>query len=146
MNDTKNKRLNNGGFSLVELIIVIAIMAVLVGVLAPQYMKYVEKSRQAADLDNYDSIISALEIYATDPTNTVVADTTGIKFEKGKATTFSDADTGWMKKALYEAGITTVTMKSTTYGNATITADVDGSGYLTVKINDNENLKTALGR
>ena len=35
----KQKSLTNKGFSLVELIIVIAIMAVLVGVLAPQYIK-----------------------------------------------------------------------------------------------------------
>jgi len=40
---------NNKGFSLVELIIVIAIMAVLIGVLAPQYLKYVEKSRVSSD-------------------------------------------------------------------------------------------------
>ena len=33
----KQKSLTNKGFSLVELIIVIAIMAVLVGVLAPQF-------------------------------------------------------------------------------------------------------------
>ncbi len=45
----KQKNLTNKGFSLVELIIVIAIMAVLVGVLAPQYIKYVEKSRISAD-------------------------------------------------------------------------------------------------
>ena len=40
---------NNKGFSLVELIIVVAIMAVLIGVLAPQYIKYVEKSRKSTD-------------------------------------------------------------------------------------------------
>jgi type IV pilus assembly protein PilA len=41
---------DNKGFSLVELIIVIAIMAVLVGVLAPQFIKYVEQSRRSRDI------------------------------------------------------------------------------------------------
>ena len=46
----KQKSLTNKGFSLVELIIVIAIMAVLVGVLAPQFLKYVEQSRKSTDV------------------------------------------------------------------------------------------------
>ena len=37
----KKENMNNKGFSLVELIIVIAIMAILIVVLAPQYLKYV---------------------------------------------------------------------------------------------------------
>lgn len=60
------KQKNNKGFSLVELIVVIAIMAVLVGVLAPQLMKYVEKSREATDIQNCDSIASALKAYYSD--------------------------------------------------------------------------------
>lgn len=51
-------RENNKGFSLVELIIVIAIMALLAGALAPALLRYVEESKirtdeeKAADLDD----------------------------------------------------------------------------------------------
>ncbi len=41
------KKINNKGISLLELIIVIAIMVVLVGILAPSMYHYVEKARQA---------------------------------------------------------------------------------------------------
>ena len=63
----ENKKLDNKGFSLVDLIIVIAIMAVLVGVLAPQYLKYVEKSRVASDRDNITAIKDAIQVYGADP-------------------------------------------------------------------------------
>ncbi|MDE6388671.1 MAG: type II secretion system GspH family protein [Lachnospiraceae bacterium] len=65
------KKMNNKGFSLVELIIVIAIMAILLVVLAPQYLKYVERSRNSTDLQNAAEIVSALQIYAADPDSTV---------------------------------------------------------------------------
>lgn len=57
---------NNKGFSLVELIVVIAIMAVLVGVLAPQFIKYVERSRQSTDVQNADQVATALKTYYAD--------------------------------------------------------------------------------
>ncbi len=41
--------MNNKGFSLVELIIVIAIMAILAAALAPQLIKYLEESRVSTD-------------------------------------------------------------------------------------------------
>ncbi len=44
----KRKRKNNRGFSLVELIIVIAIMVALIAVMGPQYVKYIQKSRDAS--------------------------------------------------------------------------------------------------
>ena len=56
----------NSGFSLVELIVVIAIMAVLVGVLAPAYLKYVEKSRKSTDVDALSEILEAAKTIAAD--------------------------------------------------------------------------------
>ena len=52
------RRANDKGFSLVEVIIVIAIMALLAGALAPALLRYVEEARirtdeeKAADLDD----------------------------------------------------------------------------------------------
>ena len=53
---------NNKGFSLVELIVVIAIMAVLVGVLAPALLRYVEKSRIQKDASAVAEVSNAIVI------------------------------------------------------------------------------------
>ncbi len=57
---------NQKGFSLVELVIVIAIMAVLIGLLAPQFIKHVERSRESKDLQNIENVKSAIEAYVAD--------------------------------------------------------------------------------
>lgn len=61
------KKMNNKGFSLVELIIVVAIMAVLIGVLAPAYLQYVEKSKKTTDCTAVGDIMNAIETIAADP-------------------------------------------------------------------------------
>jgi prepilin-type N-terminal cleavage/methylation domain-containing protein len=48
------------GFSLVELIIVMAIMAILVGVVASQVIPYMEKSRQSKDQQQISSLCTSL--------------------------------------------------------------------------------------
>ena len=66
----------NQGFSLVELIVVIAIMAVLVGVLAPAYLRYVEKSRKSTDVSSISDILAAAEKVAIDPQWDLATNTT----------------------------------------------------------------------
>lgn len=56
------KRKNNKGFSLVELIVVIAIMAVLMAVLAPAMLRYVEKSRIQKDRSAVSEAAHAAEL------------------------------------------------------------------------------------
>ncbi len=138
MNNLKEQKLNNKGFSRVELIIVIAIMAVLIGVLAPQYLKYVEKSRVSADADQVDTFISAVEIYSA--SNGVVDGQ--IKFDAdGKITTVDATVTA----ALSDAGITIAVddeiMKSTTFKKVWI-LDFSADG---VKVN-NSDIADVLGR
>ena len=58
---------NNKGFSLVELIIVIAIMAILVGVMAPQLIKYIEKTNVSSDTQLADTVKSAVTTTIMDP-------------------------------------------------------------------------------
>ena len=59
------KKTNNKGFSLVELIVVVAIMAVLMIVVGPQMLRYVEKTR-AQDASAFEEVRHAVEIAVAD--------------------------------------------------------------------------------
>lgn len=60
------KKMNNKGFSLIELIIVIAIMAILVAIIAPNLTKYLGKSKKKTDKKNADEIAQQLQTAITD--------------------------------------------------------------------------------
>lgn len=59
VNKLKEKRADNKGFSLVELIIVIAIMAILVGIVGTQVVPYLNRSKEAKDLQLVNSYSTA---------------------------------------------------------------------------------------
>lgn len=133
------KKMNNKGFSLVELIIVIAIMAILIVVLAPQYLKYVEKSRNSTDLQSATEFKDACEIWAADPDAGATSSTTA--FKKGDTFAIKVTSTGIdgtipapVKSALDNAGVSTTKFKcvsKTNWNEFTMTLKVNDNGSIT---------------
>ena len=74
----KRTKRNNKGFSLVELIIVIAIMAILAGVLAPQFVKYIGRSRTSTDIQNAQQIATAISAEFADTATTSAISTQNV--------------------------------------------------------------------
>lgn len=62
----KTLKKSNKGFSLVELIVVILIMAIIAVALAPQVMKWVDESKNSADKNNIASIKSVVDAAIAD--------------------------------------------------------------------------------
>ena len=98
--NTKVAKKNNKGFTLIELIVVIAIIAVLAAILAPQYLRYVEKSRVSTDCQTAAEIMNATRTACAEESvydtldasaNTVVWDIDGkITFPEAKSTALKD--------------------------------------------------------
>lgn len=134
------KKMNNKGFSLVELIIVIAIMAILIAVLAPQYLRYVEKSRLQADNSAIGEVANAVKIAAADDTiNNLLAsgDTVTLPTTAGNVTCTVSA----LQTELNNVVGDNVQLKSNTYtkGGATlptVAVSIDSNGVAVVTGNN----------
>ena len=134
---------DNKGFSLVELIVVIAIMAVLMVVLTPALLRYVEKSRLQTDNSAIAEIANAAKLASASEAinNEISAQTGGVKI----TVTFDSATKKFTGGMTYNPNTnidkfiaemnqtigTTVALKSNTYIKATnkpeITVSVDPS-------------------
>ena len=116
-------------------------MAILIGVLAPQYMKYVEKSRVSADKDLADSVYNACTVAFADPDVDVSAiktkqdgktDLHGDLGSKGGTGTFSEE----VLTTLGVDDIATVDakFKSKNAKGGPVQIYVDADGNFTVKV------------
>lgn len=119
------KKMNNKGFSLVELIIVIAIMAVLMGVLAPQLLKYVEESRVQADASTFSEVENATKIaLSLDEIYDSVGNNTTVTIADNSTVVSSNAD---LQAELLLTFPDTVDLTSKTFSGTggTITINID---------------------
>ena len=125
----KNRK-NNKGFSLVELIVVVAIMAVLVGVLAPAYLKYVENSRQSKDKNNAEEIRHAVEIALANETVNEKLGTSNVVI------TITDANETWAVTGTTDSGSALLTeVQSTVPKKLDLTSKLYNGGTYTITIN-----------
>lgn len=128
MKELMKKKRNNKGFSLVELIVVVLIIAIIAVALAPQVMKWVGTSRENVDENNASSIKSATLVgvaefvskHNTEPTfneplNTIVP------FPVGTPTTIED----YISNAIGNE-------RPKTSNGTEFTIDVNASGVVTV--------------
>ncbi len=106
-----NKKNNRKGFTLAELLIVVAIIAVLVAIAIPVFTTQLEKSREAVDASNIRAAYAeAMSEYLTNGGVTVSKNTTASKQKVA----------GWDNTAIDWSGMT--------LGSAP-TAKTDGSAY-----------------
>ena len=94
MNKIRNRK-NNKGFSLVELIIVIAIMAILAGILIPQFVKYISSSKVSGDIQQAENIYNATGM-SYDGNKHEVTDAVAEALEMGKAAPTCKVDSNYL--------------------------------------------------
>ena len=132
------KKMNNKGFSLVELIVVIAIMGVLMVVLAPQYLRYVEKSRLQKDNSAIAEIAENIKIAVSDDA-VVGEEFDGATITVGNAGYTCD-DTALAAELVKTVGETdAVKLTSNTYkdnGNVTLEVTKDSDKFFVVTGSD----------
>ena len=116
------RRKQNTGFSLIELIIAIAILAILTGLLAPQFMKYIERAKRAKIMQTLDTIYESLEVSFIEISETGKQPGESIFIVPGYKT---DADT--FENALYSFLEEKLSAEEMTKIEIKVITDIDGS-------------------
>lgn len=126
MKKLMKKNIGNNGFTLVELIVVIAILGVLMAVLVPQYIQYVEKARVATDEAAIAEVAHSAEIASAeeDVYDEIKSGSATIIVEDNKAP-YSES-THLQSEIL--AVIPNVDFKSKTYDTESVIIKIDSNG------------------
>lgn len=129
------KKLNKKGFTLAELLVVVAIIAVLVAISIPIFTAQLEKSREATDEANiraaYAEVMANALTEAADGENDVALDTSG---NYSKSIDLAQKQDGWQSTIDKIGGIDVSGMSPKANGTATVTyTAADGSVTIAFK-------------
>jgi general secretion pathway protein G len=91
----KKKAKKGKGFTLVELLVVVAILAILAAALLPKFLGYTDNAREAQTMADLSTMKSVIEIYAADEGAGKYPAVDGIENGIGKVLT--DAGINWAK-------------------------------------------------
>lgn len=141
------KRKNNKGFSLVELIVVVAIMAVLIGVLVPTLVRNVEKSKKQKDISTVEEVRNQLTIALADEkysalSGTITCSNGKIELVAATANGLGDNGADYIKAASQNLNAKDTFEKQLTskaYGKATVIFTIgDEKVSAVIKVSDTE--------
>lgn len=118
------KKRNNKGFTLAELLIVVAIIAVLVAIAIPIFGAQLEKSREATDAANIRNA------YAEVTTAAVSGETAASKLTK--SISVKQQESGWQNSFEFPSNLNPGSTSISPGGNVTITYHPSGSKKETV--------------
>ena len=145
--EKKQRTLNNKGFSLIELIVVIAIMAILVGALAPQVTKYIESARRASDVQALGALFTVVQ------TTMIEADTSDtIKSPAPKSYQITGTDAVELGDTTFATAVRSgltgndyPTLSSAALKDQPITVTISNTGSIEVKVDAKAGTKDVTG-
>jgi prepilin-type N-terminal cleavage/methylation domain-containing protein len=132
------KKMNNKGFSLVELIVVVLIMAIIAVALAPQVMKWVENSRKSTDIENYNALIEAANVATTneDVIKELASHQWTIRMDANSSSVTGDGSGSTFTTLMTATlpGWTNTKITAGAWKNSTFTIDIAQNGNYGVKV------------
>ncbi len=131
---------DQGGFTLVELIVVLVILAILAAILVPALLGYIDKARNGQYLEEAHSIYTAIQVvedekYAKNqsPITSLAASADATEVNNmvaptvvDKSSTITCKATSGTSKAAYT--VSTLKLKFTSQNGKTVEIDMDSSG------------------